>query len=114
MLIYNVNGTRHHALHIHGGQTLARPTFKIDQNRLRSLREESQLTQLTVAKQVHGILKKSAQTADATILSSYQRIERTGKTSKATAAALVGIKLALDPDGIIAPGRYDGLGASGN
>ena len=89
MLIYNVNGTGHHTLHIYGGQTLARPTFKIDQNRLRSLREESQLTQLTVAKQAHGILKKSAQTADATILSSYQRIERTGKTSKATAAALV-------------------------
>ena len=88
MLIYNVNGTGHHTLHIYGGQTLARPTFKIDQNRLRSLREESQLTQLTVAKQVHGILKKSAQTADATILSSYQRIERTGKTSKATASAL--------------------------
>ena len=67
---------------------MARPTFKIDPNRLRSLREESQLTQLKVAKQAHAILDKSLQTANETILSSYQRIERTGKTSKAMAAAL--------------------------
>lgn len=30
-----------------------------------------------------------------------------------TAAALAGIKAALDPDGIMAPGRYDGLGEQG-
>ena len=70
------------------GISLARPTFKIDPNRLRSLREESQLTQLKVAKQAHAILDKSLQTANETILSSYQRIERTGKTSKVMAAAL--------------------------
>lgn len=70
------------------GLPLARPTFKIDPNRLRGLREESRLTQLKVAKQAHAILAKSLQTANETILSSYQRIERTGKTSKAMAAAL--------------------------
>jgi transcriptional regulator with XRE-family HTH domain len=67
---------------------LARPTFKIVAKRLRSLREESPLTQLKVAKQAHAILGKSTKTDDATILSSYQRVERTGNTSKVMAAAL--------------------------
>lgn len=67
---------------------MARPTFKIDPKRLRSLRQESSLTQVEVARQAHAILGKPTQTADATILSSYQRIERTGNTSKAMAAAL--------------------------
>ncbi|WP_157040341.1 hypothetical protein [Polaromonas naphthalenivorans] len=67
---------------------MARPTFKIDQKRLRSLRQESPLTQLEVARQAHAILGKSTKTADATILSSYQRIERTGNTSKVMAAAV--------------------------
>ena len=67
---------------------MARPTFKIDPNRLRSLRKESSLTQLAVAKKAHAILGKSTQTTDSTILSSYQRIERTGDTSNAMATAL--------------------------
>lgn len=67
---------------------MARPTFKIDPNRLRSLRKESSLTQLQVAKKAHAILGKSTQTTDSTILSSYQRIERTGDTSNAMATAL--------------------------
>ena len=67
---------------------MARPSFKIDPNRLRSLRKESSLTQLQVAKKAHAILGKSTQTTDSTILSSYQRIERTGDTSNAMATAL--------------------------
>ena len=41
-----------------------------------------------MAQQVHGILGKATQPADETIRNTYQRIERTGKTSKAMAAAL--------------------------
>lgn len=52
------------------------------------MRDESLLTQLKVAKLVQVALGKGNQTADDTILSSYQRIERTGKTSKKMAAAL--------------------------
>ena len=67
---------------------MARPSFKIDQFRLLSLRQESNLTQLNVAKKIHSILDKSPQMSNATMLSSYQRIEKTGKTSKKMAAAL--------------------------
>lgn len=70
---------------------MARPSFKIDPVRLRSMREELNLTQLNVAKQAHSFLGKSAETADQTILSSYGRIERNGKTSKGMAAALATI-----------------------
>lgn len=67
---------------------MTRPSFKIDPKRLRSLREELPLTQREVAKRVHALLGKSAQTTDATLVTTYQRIERTGDTSKARAVAL--------------------------
>ena len=67
---------------------MTRPSFKIDPKRLRSLREELPLTQREVAKRVHALLGKSAQTTDATLVTTYQRIERTGDTSKVRAAAL--------------------------
>lgn len=67
---------------------MTRPTFKIDPKRLLDMRKELDLTQREVAKRVHEILGKSAQTADTTLVTTYQRIERTGNTSKARAAAL--------------------------
>lgn len=67
---------------------MARPSFKIDPTRLRSLREESNLTQLQVAKKVHCLLKKKDDTDEQVILNVYQRIEHTGKTSKKTAHAI--------------------------
>ena len=67
---------------------MTRPSFKIDPKRLRSLREELHLTQLDLAKRVQDILGKSAKTADATLVTTYQRIERSGDTSKARAVAL--------------------------
>lgn len=67
---------------------LARPSFKIDPVRLRGLREESNLTQLQVANEVHMLLGKPMITAKNTILNVYQRIEHTGKTSKNMAHAI--------------------------
>lgn len=65
---------------------MTRPSFKIDPKRLRSLREELHLTQGEVAKRVHAFL--GTKTTDATLVTTYQRIERTGNTSKARATAL--------------------------
>lgn len=70
------------------GITMARPSFKIDPTRLRSLREESNLTQFQVAKKVHCLLKKKDDADEQVILNVYQRIERTGSTSKKTAHAI--------------------------
>jgi transcriptional regulator with XRE-family HTH domain len=67
---------------------VTRPSFKIDPKRLRDMRKELDLTQREVAKRVHEILGKSAQTADTTLVTTYQRIERTGDTSQARAVAL--------------------------
>lgn len=67
---------------------MTRPTFKIDPKRLLDMRKELDLTQREVAKRVHEILGKSAQTADTTLVTTYQRIERTGNTSQARAVAL--------------------------
>jgi transcriptional regulator with XRE-family HTH domain len=67
---------------------LARPSFKIDPVRLRGLREESKLTQLQVANEVHILLGKRKDAGESTILNVYQRIEHTGKTSKKTAHAI--------------------------
>lgn len=67
---------------------MARPSFKIDPTRLRSLREESNLTQFQVAKKVHCLLEKKDDADEQVILNVYQRIERTGSTSKKTAHAI--------------------------
>ena len=70
------------------GITMARPSFKIDPARLRSLREESNQTQLEVANRAHFLLKKPSTASEKTILNVYQRIEHTGKTSKRMADAI--------------------------
>lgn len=67
---------------------MGRPSFKIDHRRLRSLREEKGLTQLALATEVGKRLSTSKEQADATLTSHYQRIERRGRTSRKTAAAL--------------------------
>jgi len=74
------------------GIPVARPSFKIDPVRLRSLREESKLTQLEVAKQADHIFRKSRKIQkpvdEMHVLRHYQRIEEKGKTSKVMADAL--------------------------
>lgn len=64
-----------------------RPTFHLDADRLRRVREEAKLTQAALARRVHLLLKKPEATAD-TATKHYQKIERTGRTSKAMAEAL--------------------------
>lgn len=70
---------------------MGRPTFNIDQQRLRGLREEAGKTQLTVAKELHAKLGEKYPSSDATLLSDYQRIERNGRTSRSRAQALAEI-----------------------
>lgn len=70
---------------------MGRPTCTIDRQRLRDLREEAGKTQLTIAKEIHAKLGKKSLPTDATLLSVYQRIERTGKTSRQRAEALAKI-----------------------
>lgn len=64
-----------------------RPTFQLDADRLRRVREEAKLTQAALARRAHRLLKKPEATAD-TATKHYQKIERTGRTSKAMAEAL--------------------------
>lgn len=61
---------------------MGRPVFIIDRQRLRELREESGMTQLAVAKELQGKLGIKHPSSDATLISDYQRIERTGRTSR--------------------------------
>jgi transcriptional regulator with XRE-family HTH domain len=63
-----------------------RPTFQLDKKRLKSVREEAKLTQAEVARRAYA-LGKSPTTAD-TATKHYQKIERTGRTSRAMAKAL--------------------------
>lgn len=67
---------------------MARPSFSISPYRLKSLRKDAGLTQLQLARRVHGLLNKGTEPSDATLVSDYQRIERTGRTSTKTAKAL--------------------------
>lgn len=69
---------------------MTRPTFKIDRKRLLGMRNESGLTQLEIATRVHQLLISTIAdtTAPATLVTTYQRIERTGNTSKKRALAL--------------------------
>jgi transcriptional regulator with XRE-family HTH domain len=64
-----------------------RPKFQIDGARLAALRNEAGLTQKALTSRVHELLNKPAATAD-TATKHYQKIERTGRTSKAMAEAL--------------------------
>ncbi len=64
-----------------------RPTFQLDAARLRRVREEAKLTQAALARRAHQLLHKPEATAD-TATKHYQKVERTGRTSKTMAAAL--------------------------
>lgn len=77
---------RHHALH-YGGH-MGRPSFRIDNWRLRNLRDEKGMTQLSLATEVGKLLGTVNCRDSATLISDYQRIERTGRTSRKTAEAL--------------------------
>lgn len=67
---------------------MARPTFKIDQARLRGLRQEQGLTQTALACKVAALLGTQS---DLTQARQYQRIENNGKTSIKYAQALATI-----------------------
>lgn len=72
---------------------MARPTFAVDTTRLRALREQNGLTQASLASQVAQKLNKPDTDAR-----HYQRIEETGRTSRAYATALaeiLGVSLPL-------------------
>lgn len=67
-----------------------RPTFQIDPVRLHELRKEKRLTQAELAERAYAIRSapKLAPQSEKTKISTYQRIERHGRTSKAMAKAL--------------------------
>jgi transcriptional regulator with XRE-family HTH domain len=67
---------------------MGRPTFTIDQTRLRALREEQGLTQAAVAGKVARQMRR--QETDSSVRH-YQRIEETGKTSIVYAKALAAV-----------------------
>jgi len=67
---------------------MAREKFKIDGKRLKELRKESGKTQLTIAKELHTKLGIKTNPPDATLVTSYQRNERTGNISRQRANAL--------------------------
>lgn len=78
-----------------------RPSFHIDPYRLLGLRKEAGLTQAEVAKKVYRLLRKPGASAT----KHYQKIEKSGKTSRATAQALasvldtpLGVLLGQDPN----------------
>lgn len=64
-----------------------RPTFKLDPDRLRRIRGEAKLTQAELTERAYKLLGKPTASAD-TARKHYQKIERTGRTSKAMAQAL--------------------------
>lgn len=71
-----------------GPRSAGRPTFRIDPDRLRAIRDEKSLTQVRLIAMAHEHLGTHA-TKDP--VKHYQRIERTGRTSKATASALAAV-----------------------
>lgn len=71
---------------------MARPTFQIDKQRLRALRIEKYLTQLELATKAKAALLGSENgQSNATLISGYQKIESTGKTSQKMATELAKI-----------------------
>lgn len=69
-------------------RAVGRPSFRVDPDRLRGLRDERQLTQAQAIEQAHRHLGRLATSS---AVKHYQRIERTGKTSRSMAAALAAV-----------------------
>lgn len=67
---------------------MARPTFIISTTRLKDLRLEAGLTQRQLAIRVNQALHPSSAISDDTLVTHYQRVERTGRTSRQRAQAL--------------------------
>lgn len=67
---------------------MARPTFQIDQQRLQALRKEKDFTQLELATKTKELLGKRSVQSKETLISGYQKIEKTGNTSRKMAEAL--------------------------
>lgn len=67
---------------------MGRPTFLIDQRRLRSLREENNMTQLDLARAAAQVLNRSVASSDSSLLRHYQKIENQERTSPKMAEAL--------------------------
>lgn len=65
-----------------------RPPFQIDAKRLKELRGERQLTQKRLADAAYELAGRPKEREARTSVSSYQKVERTGRTSKAFAEAL--------------------------
>lgn len=90
---------------------MARPTFQIDQARLRGLRHEKGLTQTELA---HKVARCLGTPDTATLARHYQRVEETGKTSSKYARALaeiLGVSMPLlqgaeDPEKDLDPYSY--------
>lgn len=79
-----------------------RPTFKIYPERLRALRQEAHLKQQSLADAVYVRLGKGSDSQSR--LTSYQRIEKTGNTSRefaAQVAEVLAIPLGKDPKTIL-------------
>lgn len=85
-----------------------RPSFKINPKVLQNLRRDKGLTQKELASRVNEKLNRP-KGEEATLISSYQRIERTGNTSSARAQALATVlDVTLDVlTGHVAPKRAD-------
>ena len=75
-------------MHTETHMKTGRPTFQIDPRRLRDLRQDAGLTQQEVARRAYRLLDKPAPTTLRTMVSHYQRLEKTGRTSKSMADAL--------------------------
>ena len=67
------------------GGKMVRPAFRIDQARLRAVREEQGLSQATVARKVASLMGRPVTDS---LTRHYQRIEDTGQTSSGYAKAL--------------------------
>ncbi|MBV8035734.1 hypothetical protein [Roseateles sp.] len=67
---------------------VGRPTFRIDPDRLRGIREEKSFSQAHLIALAHE--HRGSQANEASV-KHYQRIERTGKTSQAMASALAAV-----------------------
>lgn len=70
---------------------MGRPSFKLDTQILRRLRETKNYTQQAVAEELYLRLGKKDRSSDQTKKNDYQRIELTGRTSSQTAQVLAEI-----------------------